>query len=183
MQDVTLLYKAKPNTKKGTHFGSRIVFDNDGYLYFTVGDRGKRDENPQDLSRDGGKVYRLMENGDIPTDNPFVDVKDAKTAIFSYGHRNPQGMTKHPVTERYGHMNMVREGVMKSISYKQEKTMAGPRLPMVKITLALPSPKTKRCLAWNNLYTIGFHRLLLPEWLLFTIPNTLIGKGIWWLDH
>lgn len=98
LQDVTLLYKAKPNTKKGTHFGSRIVFDNDGYLYFTVGDRGKRDENPQDLSRDGGKVYRLMENGDIPDDNPFVDVKDAKTAIFSYGHRNPQGMTKHPVT-------------------------------------------------------------------------------------
>ena len=98
LQDVTLLYKAKPNTKKGTHFGSRIVFDNDGYLYFTIGDRGKRDENPQDLSRDGGKVYRLMENGDIPTDNPFVDVRDAKTAIFSYGHRNPQGMTKHPVT-------------------------------------------------------------------------------------
>ncbi len=74
------------------------MFDNDGYLYFTIGDRGKRDENPQDLSRDGGKVYRLMENGDTPTDNPFVDVRDAKTAIFSYGHRNPQGMTKHPVT-------------------------------------------------------------------------------------
>ena len=98
LQDVTLLYKAKPNTKKGTHFGSRIVFDNYGYLYFTIGDRGKRDENPQDLSKDGGKVYRLMENGDIPTDNPFVFVKDAKTAVFSYGHRNPQGMTKHPVT-------------------------------------------------------------------------------------
>ena len=98
LQDVTLLYKAKPNTKKGTHFGSRIVFDNDGYLYFTIGDRGKRDENPQDLSKDGGKVYRIMENGDIPSDNPFVDVKDAKTAVFSYGHRNPQGMTKHPVT-------------------------------------------------------------------------------------
>ena len=76
-------------------------------------------------------------------------------------------------------MNMVREVVMKSISFKQEKTMAGHRLPMGKITLALPSPKTKRCLAWNNLYTIGFHRLLLPEWLLFTIRNTQIGKGIW----
>lgn len=98
LQDVSLLYKAEPNTKKGVHFGSRIVFDNDGYLYFTVGDRGNRDVNPQDLTRDGGKVYRLRDNGEIPTDNPFVDVSNAKTAVYSYGHRNPQGMTKHPIT-------------------------------------------------------------------------------------
>jgi glucose/arabinose dehydrogenase len=98
LQDVSLIYKAKPNTKKGVHFGSRIVFDNDGYLYFTVGDRGNRDVNPQDLSRDGGKVYRLTENGEIPSDNPFVDVSNAKIAVYSYGHRNPQGMIKHPVT-------------------------------------------------------------------------------------
>ena len=98
LQDISLLYKAKPNTKKGLHFGSRVVFDNDGYLYFTIGDRGNRDVNPQDLSRDGGKVYRLMDNGEIPSNNPFVDDTSAKPAVYSYGHRNPQGMTKHPVT-------------------------------------------------------------------------------------
>jgi glucose/arabinose dehydrogenase len=98
LQDISLLYKAKPNTKKGFHFGSRVVFDNDGYLYFTIGDRGNRDVNPQDLSRDGGKVYRLMDNGEIPSDNPFVDDTNAKPAVYSYGHRNPQGMTKHPLT-------------------------------------------------------------------------------------
>ncbi len=93
-----VLYKAELNTKKGQHWGSRIEFDNDGYLYFSVGDRGNRDVNPQDITRDAGKIYRLNDDGSIPQDNPFVGTSGAKTAIFSYGHRNPQGMAKHPVT-------------------------------------------------------------------------------------
>ncbi|MEO1010963.1 MAG: PQQ-dependent sugar dehydrogenase [Bacteroidota bacterium] len=92
------LYKAEPNTTKGQHFGSRIVFDKEGYLYFSVGDRGNRDENPQNIKRDGGKVYRLHADGSIPQDNPFVDESGAKSAIFSYGHRNPQGLALHPET-------------------------------------------------------------------------------------
>ncbi|MFD0798557.1 PQQ-dependent sugar dehydrogenase [Maribacter chungangensis] len=93
-----ILYKAGPNTTKGQHFGSRIAFDNEGYLYFSVGDRGARDENPQDITRDGGKIYRLMDDGTVPKDNPFVGENGAKTAIYSYGHRNPQGLIKHPET-------------------------------------------------------------------------------------
>jgi glucose/arabinose dehydrogenase len=93
-----LLYKAGPNTTKGQHFGSRLEFDNDGYLYFSVGDRGNRDENPQDINRDGGKIYRLADDGSIPKDNPFTSKQNAKKAIYSYGHRNPQGMLKHPTT-------------------------------------------------------------------------------------
>lgn len=93
-----LLYKASPNTTKGQHFGSRIVFDNQGFLYFTIGERGNRDENPQDITRDGGKIYRLHDDGQIPDDNPFVSNQNAKKAIYSYGHRNPQGMTIHPET-------------------------------------------------------------------------------------
>ena len=96
--DKEVLYKATPNTTRGQHFGSRIVFDDEGYLYFTIGERGDRDVNPQDLTRDGGKVYRLHDDGSIPEDNPFVDTKNAKTAIYSYGHRNPQGMVIHPKT-------------------------------------------------------------------------------------
>ena len=92
------LYKADPNTKKGQHWGSRIEFDNDGYLYFSIGDRGNRDVNPQDITRDCGKIYRLNDDGSIPNDNPFIDTENAKTAIFSYGHRNPQGMAKNPFT-------------------------------------------------------------------------------------
>lgn len=93
-----LLYKAAPNTKRGQHFGSRIEFDNDGYLYFSIGERGERDINPQDITRDCGKIYRLHDDGRIPEDNPFVNTPNAKKAIYSYGHRNPQGLIKHPET-------------------------------------------------------------------------------------
>ena len=93
-----VLYKASPNSRRGQHFGSRIAFDNKGYVYFSVGDRGNRDVNPQDITKDGGKIYRLHDNGKIPKDNPFVKVKNAKTAVYSYGHRNPQGMEINPFT-------------------------------------------------------------------------------------
>ncbi|SNZ00410.1 PQQ-dependent sugar dehydrogenase [Flagellimonas pacifica] len=93
-----VLYKALPNTTKGQHFGSRLEFDNEGYLFFSVGDRGNRDVNPQDITKDGGKIYRLHDDGQIPKDNPFVNKSGAKTAIYSYGHRNPQGITLHPKT-------------------------------------------------------------------------------------
>lgn len=93
-----VLYKAEPNSRKGQHFGSRIVFDDLNRVYFSVGDRGNRDENPQDITRDCGKIYRLNDDGTIPKDNPFVNNPNAKGAIFSYGHRNPQGMEINPFT-------------------------------------------------------------------------------------
>lgn len=93
-----VLYKATPNTRRGQHFGSRIAFDTKGYVYFSVGDRGNRDQNPQDLTKDGGKIYRLHDDGKIPKDNPFVNISNAKTAVYSYGHRNPQGMEINPFT-------------------------------------------------------------------------------------
>lgn len=98
LENLEVLYKATPNTKKGIHFGSRFAWDKDGYLYFTMGERGERDENPQDISRDGGKVYRIHDDGRIPADNPFVKTANALTAIYTFGNRNPQGMTTHPKT-------------------------------------------------------------------------------------
>lgn len=92
------LYKATPNSTRGQHFGSRISFDDEGYVYFSIGDRGNRDENPQDITRDGGKVYRLNDDGTIPDDNPFVGGNDTVEAAYSYGHRNPQGMITHAET-------------------------------------------------------------------------------------
>ncbi|MGC6431328.1 MAG: PQQ-dependent sugar dehydrogenase [Jejuia sp.] len=98
LTEIQHLYKGEGNTKKGQHWGSRIEFNNEGYLYFSIGDRGNRDVNPQDITRDGGKIYRLHDDGSIPKDNPFINENGAKTAIYSYGHRNPQGMIKHPKT-------------------------------------------------------------------------------------
>lgn len=93
-----VLYKGSPNTTAGQHFGSRIAFDAQKNVYFSIGDRGNRDVNPQDITRDGGKIYRLKDDGSIPQDNPFVNASNAKTAIFSYGHRNPQGLATNPTT-------------------------------------------------------------------------------------
>jgi glucose/arabinose dehydrogenase len=120
LYDIQDLYKASPNSRVGRHFGSRIAFDKQGYVYFSIGDRGDRDNNPQDITRDCGKIYRLNDDGSIPADNPFVGEPNAKEAIFSYGHRNPQGLTVHPETgELWSHehgpkggdeVNIVRKG-------------------------------------------------------------------------
>ena len=77
LTDLTLLYKASPNSKDGRHFGGKILIDN-RYIYFTIGDRGNRDVNPQDITRDGGKIYRINLDGTIPKDNPFVNNNNAK---------------------------------------------------------------------------------------------------------
>lgn len=96
LEQFQVLYRGTEDSEKGFHFGSRIVFDKEGYLYFSIGDRGNRDENPQSIKRDGGKIYRIHKDGSIPSDNPFVGIDGAKEAIWSYGHRNPQGMIYHP---------------------------------------------------------------------------------------
>ena len=96
--DRGLRYKATPNSTRGQHFGSRIEFDNKGHLFFSIGERGNRDVNPQDITRDGGKIYRLLDDGSIPKDNPFANEAGAKKAIWSYGHRNPQGLVLHSET-------------------------------------------------------------------------------------
>ncbi|WP_169513354.1 PQQ-dependent sugar dehydrogenase [Flexithrix dorotheae] len=85
------LFQALPYSTKGHHFGDRIQFDGKGFMYFTVGDRGDR-SNPQNLSVHSGKVLRLHDDGKIPQDNPFVNVDTAMHEIYSYGHRNPQGL-------------------------------------------------------------------------------------------
>lgn len=78
-------------TGKGQHYGSRIVFDEQGHVFFGIGDRGER-EQAQDLTRHNGKILRLRLDGSVPDDNPFVGRDDAHPEIWSYGHRNPQGM-------------------------------------------------------------------------------------------
>lgn len=93
-----VLYRGTPDTEREQHFGSRIVFDNDGYLYFSIGDRGDREANPQDISRDGGKIYRLKDDGTVPASNPFIGLPRAIPAIYSFGHRNPQGLALQPET-------------------------------------------------------------------------------------
>jgi aldose sugar dehydrogenase len=85
------LFSASPFSDSGVHFGSRIVFDSQGYMFFSSGERGKM-ENAQTLENHLGKILRLHDDGRVPADNPFVNKKGAKPEIWSYGHRNPQGL-------------------------------------------------------------------------------------------
>jgi aldose sugar dehydrogenase len=79
------------------HYGSRIVFDREGLLYFSIGERGLAPQ-AQDLSRPNGKVHRIHRDGSIPIDNPFRGRTDALPTLFTYGNRNPQGLAVHPDT-------------------------------------------------------------------------------------
>ncbi len=92
------IFVAEPYLKTRHHYGSRIEFDREGYLYFSVGDRGKRDDNPQYLTNDCGKIHRIKDDGSIPESNPFVGQAGAKESIYSFGHRNPQGLAMNPAT-------------------------------------------------------------------------------------
>jgi aldose sugar dehydrogenase len=80
-------------TSAGVHFGSKIVFDGKGKIFFSIGERGEG-MGAQDLSRPAGKIYRVNEDGSVPTDNPFVRTPGAIPQIWSYGHRNPQGLVQ-----------------------------------------------------------------------------------------
>ncbi len=92
------IFIALPYSTKSHHYGSRLEFDRDGYLFFSVGDRGSRDVNPQNLDNHCGKIHRINDDGSIPVDNPFADDPEAMHTIWSFGHRNPQGVAMHPVT-------------------------------------------------------------------------------------
>ena len=100
--DQEVLWELDPGDRdlwsgSGVHYGSRIAFDKDGYLFFSHGERGNQNL-AQQLNRPHGKIHRINRDGSIPADNPFADVPGAMPSIWSYGHRNPQGLAFHPET-------------------------------------------------------------------------------------
>ncbi|TYL36354.1 glucose dehydrogenase [Natronococcus pandeyae] len=102
LEDVEELYVAEPFVDSDQHYGSRVVFGDDDMVYVTVGDRASKEFGPDHVSQDTtnalGTTLRLEPDGSIPEDNPFVDETDVEDAIFSYGHRNAQGMAVRPET-------------------------------------------------------------------------------------
>jgi aldose sugar dehydrogenase len=104
LHDVEEIFEAQAWVQIPGHYGSRLAFDRDGYLFITVGDRmaptdGDLEAHPaQDLTNHHGTTLRLHDDGRVPEDNPFVGRDDALPEIWSYGHRNAQGMAVHPET-------------------------------------------------------------------------------------
>ena len=110
LQKFTELFRALPIRNSGTHFGSRIVFDRNNFLYMSVGDRGVQD-SAQSKTNHFGKVLRFNDDGTVPVSNPLVGVANAKPEIYCWGNRNIQGMAMNPATgEIYAHEHGPRGG-------------------------------------------------------------------------
>ena len=99
LTDQKIIYKADDTFYDNStiHYGTRIVFDDKGFLYFSIGDRGKRNQ-AQLLDYPNGKIHRLNADGSIPSDNPFFENNNGIKSIWTYGNRNPQGLAIHPVS-------------------------------------------------------------------------------------
>lgn len=96
LEDVEVLFRANIDKASGFHFGGRILFNEDGTLYLTLGDGGRTIQEAQDPSNHLGTVVRLNRDGSIPADNPQIDT--AAQGVFSFGHRNVQGIDRNPAT-------------------------------------------------------------------------------------
>jgi aldose sugar dehydrogenase len=110
LEDVVVIFRQEPRLGGGGHFGSRLVFNHDGTLFVTTGDRQQFDP-AQDLSNHIGTIVRINPDGSLPEDNPFLDDDAARPEIWSYGHRNVQGAALHPETgELWAHEHGPRGG-------------------------------------------------------------------------
>lgn len=97
LEGFTRIFQQQPKLSVGNHFGSRIVFDRDGYMFIALGENNNR-PTAQDLDKLQGKIVRLYPDGSVPKDNPFVGQKNVRPEIWSYGHRNQQGAALNPWT-------------------------------------------------------------------------------------
>lgn len=127
VQEIFLAKQPGNGTNRSSMWGGRLVFDRQGYLFITLGDRqwpaaGDLTKHPaQDLSVHNGTTVRLHDDGRVPSDNPFVGRDDVAPGIYTYGHRNAQGMAIHPVTgelwqDEHGpqggdELNLIRPGL------------------------------------------------------------------------
>ncbi|MEC4879543.1 PQQ-dependent sugar dehydrogenase [Pseudomonas sp. NC26] len=97
LENFTVIFRQQPKLSVGNHFGSRLVFDRDGYLFIALGENNQR-STAQDLDKLQGKIVRILPDGEVPKDNPFVGRDNVRPEIWSFGHRNQQGAALNPWT-------------------------------------------------------------------------------------
>ncbi|BBH45361.1 PQQ-dependent sugar dehydrogenase [Pseudomonas sp. KU43P] len=97
LENFTVIFRQEPKLSVGNHFGSRLVFDRDGFLFIALGENNQR-ATAQDLDKLQGKVVRILPDGEVPKDNPFVGNPKVRPEIWSFGHRNQQGAALNPWT-------------------------------------------------------------------------------------
>ncbi len=99
LENVEIIFRALPKSSGGRHFGSRLLFDSNGHLLITLGERGDR-PRAQDIGDHAGSVIRINDDGSVPADNPFAATPEARPEIYTYGNRNVQGIALDPVSGR-----------------------------------------------------------------------------------
>jgi aldose sugar dehydrogenase len=109
--DQQIIFRAPEETFRhgGNHYGGRLAFDKNNFLFFSIGERGNQ-VDAQDLTRPNGKIHRLHDDGRVPADNPFLKTPGAIPSIWSYGHRNPQGLRFNTAGELWEHEHGPRGG-------------------------------------------------------------------------
>lgn len=112
IENEQVIFEATPSYNGSLHFGSRLVFDEQGYLYVSTGERSDLSMrmHAQDKSKGQGKVLRIDTNGNAAPNNPFINESSSMPQIFSYGHRNPQGLAIHPVSKELWQTEMGTRG-------------------------------------------------------------------------
>lgn len=100
IENIQVIYRASPTYDGVLHYGGRILFDKEGYLLVSTGERSDKETRhyAQDLNSSLGKILRITTNGQPAPGNPFENQEEALAEIYSYGHRNPQGLDLHPIT-------------------------------------------------------------------------------------
>jgi aldose sugar dehydrogenase len=163
-----IIYKAGPFKNSGNYFGSKIAFDSEGYLYFTVGIHSDR-KNAQSLSNYDGKTMRLNDDGTIPNVNPFVSNKDALPEIYTYGHRMHQGMRKDPKT---GRMLIVEFGELGGDELNVLKPGANYGWPIATFSLEYNGAIISESPYLEGIEPPAYHFALAPSDLDFVYGNT-----------
>jgi glucose/arabinose dehydrogenase len=110
LDDVKVIFRQDGPLSSGNHYGCRIAQSADGHLFLTAGDHFTHRDQAQNLSNHLGKIVRIAADGSVPNDNPFVGRDGAKPEIWSYGHRNPQGLAMHPSGQLWEHEHGPRGG-------------------------------------------------------------------------
>ena len=109
LRNVTTIFEMQKGSRGGRHFGSRLVEANDGTLFVTIGDRGDADQ-AQNLSTHNGSIIRITKSGSVPSNNPFVNKQGHLPEIWSYGHRNPQGLALDQNGKLWAHEHGAKGG-------------------------------------------------------------------------
>lgn len=179
LENFTVIFRQQPKLSEGNHFGSRLVFDRDGYLFIALGENNQR-ATSQDLDKLQGKIVRILPDGEVPKDNPFVGRDNVRPEIWSFGHRNQQGAALNPGPASCGPMSTARVAATRSTSPRRARTMAGRSLPMASTTRCCrsPRPRASTSTVWSIRTTCGKNHRASAAWRFTTVPRSRPGTII-----